>query len=177
VTTAIGKYNGVELTASRETGMVDLTAMCQAGSKRWADFAKNKDTQEFLSACAEKLNCEDSHLLVSTMGRNGNTWGHRWIAYRLAQWISPEFGVFVSEVLDQFFANQGQVRMPPEHYEARLLKIEQKQDQLYQLVLGFMERIPEQRRNFTDKTKQAYRKYVADLFGGICPCCHVTRVI
>ncbi|GAB5404593.1 MAG: hypothetical protein Aurels2KO_28240 [Aureliella sp.] len=70
--------------------------MCQATGKRWADYWRNQQTQEFIASLARQLNCENSHLLQSDASRTGGTWVHRRGAIHLAQWCSPDFAVWLT---------------------------------------------------------------------------------
>ncbi len=44
-----------------------------------------------------------SKLVESNIGGHSGTWVHRKVGYHLAQWISPEFSVKVSTILDELF--------------------------------------------------------------------------
>ena len=94
--------NNIEVTTRQEDGYFNLTALCKAGNKLFADYQKSKQTQDYLQALSTNMRIPILELLDSKVGgSHTGTYVHRKVAYHLAQWISPQFAVQVSNVLDE----------------------------------------------------------------------------
>ena len=95
----------------REDGMVNATALCKAGNKKFADWKRLKETKKYLTELNMNMGIPILDLIQSDIGGNYNgTWIHRKVAYHLAQWISPKFSVQVSNWLDQLLTT-GEVKL------------------------------------------------------------------
>jgi len=91
--------NNISITARKEDGYINLTALCQAGEKVFSNWQKNKKTDAFLEVLSSSLRIRRDELVKYETGSNENraTWGHPQVAINIAQWISPEFDVQVSK--------------------------------------------------------------------------------
>lgn len=130
----------------RKDGMINATELCKAGGKKFNDYHRLKQTQEFILELEKSENIRESKLIIIKHGginesvipdslnpKIQGTWIHRKVAYNLAQWISPYFSVQVSKILDELFT-KGEVKLQrPIHklldlsemdIEAELLEIE-----------------------------------------------------
>jgi hypothetical protein len=87
----------------RNDGMINATALCTAGNKLIADYLRLSNTKAYLEAVELDMGIPISRLLESNIGGHNGTWVHRKIGYHLAQWISPQFAVKVSTILDELF--------------------------------------------------------------------------
>lgn len=107
----------------RKDGMVNATALCKAGKKKFNDYQRLKQTQEFLKELESATKIPLDKLICIKHGgliESGNpdlmdfklqgTWIHRKVAYNLAQWISPYFAVQVTKILDELFIT-GEVKL------------------------------------------------------------------
>jgi hypothetical protein len=92
--------------AIRSDGMINATALCAAGNKLIGHYLENKQTKAYLEAVELDMGIPISRLLESNIGGHKGTWVHRNIGYHLAQWISPQFAVKVSKILDDFLHNE-----------------------------------------------------------------------
>ena len=97
----------------RKDGMVNATVLCKAGNKKFNDWFRLKNTKELFTL----LNINSgSGILPPTLidvkngGQNLGSWIHRKLAYHLAMWISPDFGIQVSNILDTLFTT-GEVKL------------------------------------------------------------------
>jgi hypothetical protein len=89
----------------RNDGMINATALCTAGNKLIADYLRLSNTKAYLEAIELDMGIPISRLLESNIGGHNGTWVHRKIGYHLAQWISPQFAVKVSAILDELFVS------------------------------------------------------------------------
>jgi len=88
--------------AIRRDGYVNATELCKAGNKLFADYQRMKQTQSYFQALSTNMGIPILELLDSKVGgSHSGTYVHRKVAYHLAQWISPQFAVQVSNVLDE----------------------------------------------------------------------------
>jgi hypothetical protein len=81
-------------------GYINATAMCQAAGKRWNDYNSIGPTAEFLKALTAETGIAVSEMVQSQRGgdvRFQGTWVHPQVAINLAQWLSGEFAVKVSQ--------------------------------------------------------------------------------
>ena len=86
----------------RKDGMVNATALCKAGNKKLNDYKRNKQTEAYLHALELSSGIPVLELFKTSVGGNHDgTWVHRKVGLHLAQWISPEFSVQVSNWLDE----------------------------------------------------------------------------
>lgn len=79
---------------------VNATQWCKRFGKRWAKFEELSETKAFIRACCEKKKVPKKDLIHSVQ-RSG-TFIHPLIAIKLAEWLSPEFEVFVKETFRSF---------------------------------------------------------------------------
>lgn len=93
-------YQGALIQQRLNDGYINATAMCKAAGKEWSHYAANASTREFLTALQGSLGIPRD-LIVRTIQTGPNehrgTWVHPQVAINLAQWLSPDFAVLVSE--------------------------------------------------------------------------------
>lgn len=82
-----------------EDGYINATELCKAAGKRWYNYLRNETTGQFLRALAAKTQISVSLLNQEVRDKNGiaSTWVHPQVAIHLAQWLSADFAVQVSE--------------------------------------------------------------------------------
>jgi prophage antirepressor-like protein len=109
--------------AIRKDGYVNATQLCKAGNKLFADYQKTKQTQDYLQSLSFNMNIPILKLLDSKVGgSHSGTYVHRKVAYHLSQWISPQFAVQVSNVLDELLIT-GKVELGKEKSNEELENI------------------------------------------------------
>lgn len=90
------EYNG-KLIQCREDKYFNLTQMCQANEKLVSDFLRLKSTKAYLNQLSSDMGIPISKLIdIVTGGQHWEqgTWGHKYIAIKLARWISVEFEIW-----------------------------------------------------------------------------------
>ncbi len=93
-------YQGAVIQQRLNDGYINATAMCKAAGKEWANYHQNGATKDFLVALQRSLGIPRDQIVQSIMtGSNEarGTWVHPQVAINLAQWVSGEFAVLVSE--------------------------------------------------------------------------------
>lgn len=106
-------------------GYINATALCQAAGKRWHNYVRNETTGHFLRALAAKTRISVLELNQEVRDASGvaSTWVHPQVALHLAQWLSADFAVQVSEWVHQWLSGGGPrrpSRLPP-HLERHML--------------------------------------------------------
>ena len=83
--------NGINI-LSREDGLINATAMCKAGGKKFNHWYCLETTKEMIQILDQKL------IEITSTGPNSRrgSWIHPDLAVQLAQWISPTFALQVS---------------------------------------------------------------------------------
>lgn len=105
--------NDVIVSEMRESdGYVDATRICLAGGKEWSAYFRIAPTKAFMRALAATLNTSMVALVKRAKGANGerHTLVHPRVAAHLAQWVSPEFAVAVTDLVLQYYC--GLVTLP-----------------------------------------------------------------
>lgn len=80
-------------------GYINATALCKVANKRWHNYLRNETSGHFLRALESKTRISVSLLIQEVIDHQGikSTWVHPQVAVNLAQWLSAEFAVQVSE--------------------------------------------------------------------------------
>ncbi|QTC00490.1 KilA-N domain-containing protein [Alcaligenes sp. SORT26] len=95
-------------------GYINATELCHAAGKRWHNYVRNETTGNFLRALAAKTRISVLDLNQEVRDKNGtaSTWVHPKVAIHLAQWLSADFAVQVSEWVYEWMSGQGAPREP-----------------------------------------------------------------
>jgi phage antirepressor YoqD-like protein len=117
-----------ELLQPREDGYLNATLMCRVFDKQTNDWLRLKNTKAVVDALSTDTGIPVSVLVQVIKGgdtiRNATqqgTWIHPDLAVQLAQWLDPQFALFVSRLVRDWFANhQPQQPAIPQDYEAAL---------------------------------------------------------
>ena len=92
--------NASEIQQRADDGYIHATAMCQAAGKHFPHYMTNDTTQEYMNALSLDVGIPTSKLVKVIKGRGDRvkqgTWVHPKVAIHLAQWLSPDFAVQVT---------------------------------------------------------------------------------
>ena len=103
-------YGGEVIRQRASDGYVNATAMCKACNKEWRRYIRNEDTQQFLGALSSATGKRASDLVLTRTGGDyttQGTWVHPQVAIHLAQWLSKEFAVKVTEWVFNWMSGLG----------------------------------------------------------------------
>lgn len=110
---------------------INLTELCKAGKRKYKHWHDNDDTKEFLDVLTD--NQSDTPIIEQNRGGQVGkiTWGIPQVAIKLAQWISSDFSVRVTNWIFELMTT-GKVELGKETHPDLLNKklIEQYQKQL-----------------------------------------------
>lgn len=102
-------YQGSVISQREADGYINATAMCKAAGKEWAHYNSNSTTKAFLTALEGSLGIPRDQI-VQTIATGANeargTWVHPQVAVHLAQWLSAEFAVKVSQWIVEWMSGQ-----------------------------------------------------------------------
>ena len=121
------EWNGCAIQRRQADGFVNATAMCQAGGKRWNDYARVDRSREYICALAASIGAQIPcaaavagfpasgihgliHVIKGGSPELQGTWIHPRLAVDLARWISPAFAVWMD---GWFLEAMGVVIAPP----------------------------------------------------------------
>ncbi len=92
-------------------GYINATELCNAAGKRWHNYVRNETTGHFLRALAAKTRISVSLLVqevrAGTADGVPSTWVHPKVATHLAQWVSADFAVLVTEWVHDWLSGGG----------------------------------------------------------------------
>lgn len=87
----------------RDDGYINLTKLCKSGGKEFKNWYTLNKTKEFIKILSNILFIDSDKLIIIGKNRYNNTWGHPQIAINIAQWISSEFSIKVSEWVFEWY--------------------------------------------------------------------------
>lgn len=98
----------------REDNYICLTDMCKACGKNLGHWLENKSTREYLEELSSVIGIPTTAKNPQSQGIQAlveinqggtpelqGTWGHRKVALRLAQWLSPKFAIQVDAWIEE----------------------------------------------------------------------------
>lgn len=90
--------------------MVNATEMAKPFGKKATHFLRLDSTEQYIEALSKRVAI--SQLVKVVHGDNGGTWLHQKLALRFAQWLSPEFAIWVDEKIEELLT-KGKVELAP----------------------------------------------------------------
>lgn len=110
----LANFDGFDFPIRESDGYWNLTVMCQAHGKLFADFLRLKATKAYLEALSTAMGIPIAVLIqIKEGGINQGTWGHPRVALKLAAWCSPRFEVWVYATIEKLL-NDGKVELEDE---------------------------------------------------------------
>jgi len=86
-------------------GYFNATLMCQSAGREMREYNRQKGTRSYLARLSAIVG-KSTKDLVSTGARSEGTWVHRKVAIHLAQWISDDFSLWVTDLVERFVTGQ-----------------------------------------------------------------------
>lgn len=96
-------------------GYVNVTQMCKACNKLWADYTRLDSTKEFLEKFSGLMGIPIDLLIISnTKGKNEQrgTWTHPEIAIDCAQWVNIDFRIWAIKTLRKVMSGEPVIEAP-----------------------------------------------------------------
>lgn len=92
--------------------MVNATEMSKPFGKVPKDFLRTNSAQEYIKAFSDRRKCPSNEIIAVIHGDSGGTWFHQKIALRFAQWLSPDFAIWVDEKIEELLTT-GKTELAP----------------------------------------------------------------
>lgn len=106
----------LDLTPRQGDGYLNATQMCNAYNKKLYDWRRTKAGIAVTDALSLETGIPASKLFHSVRGRGDSvqqgTWVHPKLAVHIAQWIDPQFALWVSDLVIDWFTGNGQRSTP-----------------------------------------------------------------
>jgi len=112
-------------------GFINATQLCLVANRFWHQYRSLESTGHFLRALAAKMELAIPDLIqeVTIKGGDINVWVHPKVSVHLAQWLSADFAVQVSEWVYDWLSGAGPVRgssgLMPYHIRRHMLNLNQ----------------------------------------------------
>lgn len=117
--------NELSLYQRSSDGYVDATKLCKQAGKRINHYLHNQETKEYLAELARSAGIPANLLVVKRntgVNTERGTWVHPKVAIHLAQWFSPQFAVFVTNIMMDWFSGALERRKTKEDELFALIK-------------------------------------------------------
>lgn len=101
----------MSLIQREEDGYINATALCKMNGKLIADYRRLETTKAFISELSAVMGIPITGLISVKRGgtsQDQGTYVHPKVAIHLAQWLSPKFAVFVTEVVFDWMSGKPQ---------------------------------------------------------------------
>lgn len=102
-------YQGSLIQQRAVDGYINATAMCKAAGRLWGHYRENNNTTKYLAALSTDIGIPITVLVQSIKGGDVEAQGtfvHPQVALHLAQWLSPQFAVKVTEWLYEWMSGK-----------------------------------------------------------------------
>jgi len=110
-------------------GYINATQLCTVAKKAWHNYKMLETTGHFLRALSAKTKISQAALTEQTFATNGSivdVWVHPQVALHLAQWLSAEFAVQVTEWIQEWMSGKrsgGRGGQLPYHLERHMTNL------------------------------------------------------
>lgn len=95
---------------------INMTQMAKPFGKKPKDFLKTDQTQAFISALSRGENIPPDEIVTTISGfDNPGTWGHELLALKFAGWLSPEFEVWMMNIVIGVIESKPAILKPDPH--------------------------------------------------------------
>lgn len=108
-------YRGSLIQQRAADGYINATAMCKAAGREWNHYHSNATTKAFLAALQGSPGIPGDPVVQQIMtgpNEHRGTWVHPQIAINLAQWLSADFAVQVSQWVFDWMSGKGVPKAP-----------------------------------------------------------------
>jgi len=100
--------NNIEIIARKLDGFINATQMCKAGGKQFYHWKENKHSEQFIRILSMSVGIPTDEIIKYENGSNNkrSTWCHPRVAINIAQWISAEFNLKVTEWVQELLTTR-----------------------------------------------------------------------
>ncbi|TBR58990.1 hypothetical protein B4U84_24320 [Westiellopsis prolifica IICB1] len=94
------EFNLLVQDSTRSDDYVNATKWCKYFNKMWAEFKRLPEVRKWLAAFTSKHG--NIPPFETRSGKGGGTYVHPLVAIKLAEWLSPEFDIYVKETFKRY---------------------------------------------------------------------------
>ncbi len=94
--------NDVKITYRTSDNYINITKLCQAGNREFRTYHRSKKTKTFLKILSKELKIDNLIKIEQTNSKDKATWAHPRVATNIAQWISCEFDVKITQWIEEW---------------------------------------------------------------------------
>ncbi len=95
----IKDFNGLSI-VFREDGYINMTKAAKHFGKKLESFFDSPTTKEYMKELLKMPGFQGIKLVITSRGRNGETWVHPKMAVFVARWLSIPFAVWCDLMID-----------------------------------------------------------------------------
>lgn len=125
------EVNNTVIEQRTSDGYINATQLCKVANRPLHQYRMSEETGHFLRALAAKMGLSVPNLIQEGAKDSGNldVWVHPKVSVHLAQWLSADFAVQVSEWVYDWLSDTGSARRPgghmPYHIRRHMLNLNQ----------------------------------------------------
>lgn len=127
-----GRFGDIKVLIRKKDGYVNASKLCQQGGKllgNWNDMKRSQALMEELKGTIENNICAEVYLCGTNQLLSG-TYVHPYLVPHISSWISPQFAIKVSQIVNNYFLRQHR-----EEIERQKVELGQKQDKIDELMI------------------------------------------
>mgnify|MGYP001283792802 CR=1 FL=1 len=161
--------NELSLYQRSSDGYVNATKLCQQSNKKIHDYFRTTENKDYLNELERSTGISVDVLIskVNTgLNENRGTWVHPKVAIHLAQWLSPQFAVFVTNIMMDWFSGALERRKTKEDELFALIKEDGESFERTSAAAKIMKQRQVVRPILARKIKQKQSEIQQDMFIG-----------
>ena len=153
-----GNYGVFQVIIKNDNGFMNATKLCKDGGKEFRNWKANANAKELISAVSSSARIPaDGILQTITGGKNvviRGTYVHPDLIPHIASWVSPEFAIKVSKIVNEYF-----IKKASEEKDKLLHKKDDKIDRLTKEIRKQTEMIHVQTRKSDEQARKNDKQY------------------
>jgi hypothetical protein len=113
---AYGKYGDFKVIIMKENCYINATKLCKEYGKELSNWLRNANSKELIEETEKEISVlhirrtENNKSFITVKGGNNQnicgTYVHELLIPHIASWISPQFGIKVSKIVNNFLKNE-----------------------------------------------------------------------
>lgn len=88
---------------------VNATTWSKAFGKEWRKYKESQRCKKITKSLASELDSRNQDVIQSSRGKGSETWVHPVIAIDFAEWLSPEFSLFVKQIFLKYLKGDAEL--------------------------------------------------------------------
>jgi hypothetical protein len=122
-----GKYGEFKVLIRRRDGFVNITKLCRDGGKNFKHWNENSSSKKMVEELSQVVGIPTTQLMETHQAGSdyelSGTYVHQDLVPHIASWISPQFAIKVSRIVNNFIVCQYEQAMREKNGEISQLKM------------------------------------------------------